>query len=124
MGRLQHGVGPQYNTTPLHEYEGLDFEKLSYIAPGPPPPISTTSISTTVTPLTTAGDSTPPRLLTDDDRRRMREYHESHLGNRILSHGIQFSTIKRNEKWIEQRAGVSVASPGLEDAGTLLGRVF
>jgi hypothetical protein len=93
---------PQYNTTPVHEYGGLDFEKLAYIGPGPPPPTSATSISTTVTPLTTAGDSTLRHLLTDDDRRHMCEYHESHLGNRILSHGIQFSTIKRNEKWIEQ----------------------
>jgi hypothetical protein len=81
MGRLQHGVGPQYSTTQVHEYEGLDFEKLAYIALGPPPPISATSISTTVTPLTTAGDSTPRRLLTDDDRRRMCEYDESYLGN-------------------------------------------
>ena len=47
----------QYNTTPVHEYGGLDFEKLAYIAPGPPPPISATSISTTVTPLIIAGDS-------------------------------------------------------------------
>jgi hypothetical protein len=28
---------------------------------------------------------------------------EGKVGNRILSHGIQFSTIKRNEKWIEWR---------------------
>jgi len=71
----------KYNTTPVHEYEGLDFEKLAYTTPGPPSPISATSISTTVTPFTTAGDSTPRRLLTDDNRRRMCEYHESHLGN-------------------------------------------
>jgi hypothetical protein len=75
------GLGPGYNTTPVHEYEGLDFEKLAYIAPGPAPPISATSISTTVTPLMTAGDSTPRRLLTDNDRRRMCDYHESHLGD-------------------------------------------
>ena len=81
MGRLQHGVGLQYNTTPVHEYKGLDFEKLAYIAPGQPPPISAPSISTTVTPLTTAGDSTLRRLLTDDDRRRICEYYESYLGN-------------------------------------------
>ena len=71
----------QYNTTPVHEYEGLDFEKLAYIAPGSPPPISATSISTTVTPLTIDGDSTPRHLLTDNDRRRMCEYHGSYLGN-------------------------------------------
>jgi hypothetical protein len=35
------------------------------------------------------------------------------------NHGIQFSTIKRNEKWIEQRAGVSVASPRLSCSGAL-----
>jgi hypothetical protein len=64
----------------VHEYEGLDFEELAYIAPGPPLPISVTLISTMVTPLTTAGNSTPRRLLTDDDRRRMYEYHESYLG--------------------------------------------
>jgi hypothetical protein len=28
---------------------------------------------------------------------------EGKVGNRIVSHGIQFSTIKRNEKWIEWR---------------------
>jgi hypothetical protein len=36
---------------------------------------------------------------------------------------ISWNTIlyqKRNEKWIEQRVGASVASPRLEDAGTLL----
>ena len=70
----------QYNATPVHEYGGLDFGELAYIAPGPPSPISATSISTTVTPFTTAGDSTPRRLLTDDDRRRMCEYHERHPG--------------------------------------------
>ena len=63
----------QYNTAPVHEYEGLDFEKLAYI--------SATSISTTVTPLTIDGDSTPRHLLTDNDRRRMCEYHGSYLGN-------------------------------------------
>jgi hypothetical protein len=99
MGRLQHRVG------------------LAYIAPGPPPPISATSISTTVTPLTTAGDSTLRHLLTDDDRRRMCEYHESHLGSRILSHGIQFSTIKRNEKWIEQEQVYLLPHPNYRAQG-------
>jgi hypothetical protein len=30
----------QYNATPMHEYQGLDFEKLAYIASGPSSPIS------------------------------------------------------------------------------------
>jgi len=28
-------VGPQYNTTPVHEYEGLDFRKACLHRPGP-----------------------------------------------------------------------------------------
>ena len=49
----------QYNTTPMYEHQGLDFEKLAYIASGPSSPISVTSTSTTVTPVTTTGGSTP-----------------------------------------------------------------
>jgi hypothetical protein len=43
-GRLQHGWA-QYNTTPMYEHKGYDFEtpavmsiKVAYIAPDPPPP--------------------------------------------------------------------------------------
>jgi len=74
--RLHQELG----SAPMHEYGGLDFGKLTYIAPGPPPPISVTSIPTTATPVTISDDSTPRRVLTDDDRRRMCEYHESHPG--------------------------------------------
>jgi hypothetical protein len=36
-------------------------------------------------------------------RRASATGEEGKVGNRILSHGIQFSTIKRNEKWIKWR---------------------
>jgi hypothetical protein len=68
----------QHNITPMLEYEGFDFETLTYTAPDPPPPISATSISTTVAPVTTTNDSTQRRILTDEDRRRMCDYHKSH----------------------------------------------
>ena len=84
MGRLQHGVGPQYNTTSVHEYEGLDSERLAYIALDPVAAHLGHFNIDDRHALTTAGDSTPRRLLA------------------ILSHEIQFSIIKRNEKRIEQ----------------------
>jgi hypothetical protein len=86
VGGYSTGWG-QYNTMPMHEHKGYDFEiplvmpiKFASIAPASPPPVSATSISTTVTPVTATGGSTPRRTLTDDDRRRMCEYHESHPG--------------------------------------------
>jgi hypothetical protein len=70
-GRLQHGWA-QYNTTPMHEHKGYDFEappvmpiKVCLHHPGPPLPIPATSISMTVTLVMTTGGSTPRRTLTD-----------------------------------------------------------
>jgi hypothetical protein len=86
----------------MHEDQGLGFERLAYIAPGPPPPISAASVSTTVTPFTTTGASllaarfgeggstdstTSRRVLTRDERRRMCEYHESHPGAKQIEIG-------------------------------------